>query len=121
MTTFKPIASKLKEVLTPETWCQKEFATDSNGNAVKFNHPSACKFCIIGALERVTNKPFGNVPAIYISHMRYAIYQISESFKSLAEYNDTATDFKQIQILLNKYEQIETTEYERLMLNQLQS
>lgn len=44
---------KIKELLSDETkWCKNDAAKDKNGNAVIPTSNDACKWCLVGAIDK---------------------------------------------------------------------
>ena len=44
-----------KLIETPDRWCQGDFARDEKGESVITVSPEACKWCMIGALEKAAD------------------------------------------------------------------
>ncbi len=41
------------KLLEQTDWCQRTYARDKFGYPTKLNDPSACRFCMVGAIKRV--------------------------------------------------------------------
>jgi hypothetical protein len=57
--TTKTTSQYLRDVRalidTPEKWVKGFYAANADGRPVRPNDPAACKFCIRGAMDRVTS------------------------------------------------------------------
>ncbi len=105
----KPIATFIKQLLTPTTWCQQDYAVDVDGNRTSPNSPTACKFCILGAFEKVTKEVYDTFPSVHRILLHDAVADITkDGFKAVSVYNDQANSFEAISTLLDKYEELET-------------
>lgn len=81
---------KVKELLArPKAWTQRAFARDKDGKAVLWNTPSACQFCLIGAVRFCY--PDMHEQDLVLSKLKEAIKRhevIEESFMGVSGYND---------------------------------
>ena len=73
----------------PDNWVQHKFAEDSSGHTVDSTSPSACKFCIVGALAKAN---IGSGSALSSPQGRR---QICEAIKSggYGEFNGSIPNF----------------------------
>lgn len=54
MDTIEILKSARKLIEKPENWTQDTRARNENGDGVHVDDPSACRFCIVGAIAKVT-------------------------------------------------------------------
>ncbi len=73
---------KVKEFLTRERWTQGELARDSCGKKVEINDPSACSFCLEGALFHCYSE------GEYLLHLDRISFALGEP---IFEWNDSHT------------------------------
>ena len=90
---------KLSELLSDESkWIKGRFAVDSDGNMVSTNDPSACRFCLEGAIYRCCRGPgLGQILN------RVDIRTRAKGYNSIPAFNDDEnTTFEDIKTLLNE-------------------
>jgi hypothetical protein len=113
--TFKPIASDLKQLLTPDTWCQRTFAVNKNNDITNPLSSEACKFCMVGAVERICRERWPNVVPAYRTLLLTAVKMVAGSYRvSISAFNDEVKSFDEIIPVLDKYEELEKEELQLL-------
>lgn len=56
MKTLKEVLIGAKDILSdPNKWCKGASAVNSNGYAVEALQHDACKFCMLGAIEKASD------------------------------------------------------------------
>ena len=54
----KEVLIKARELISdPNNWTAHAYARDAKGERVEINSPAACKFCALGAVQRVIGRP----------------------------------------------------------------
>jgi len=74
-------------IASPDHWCQGDFARDFRGNGTFATNPSACRWCLLGTLEKSLHH-FG---ASYnlLSVARAALEErLPKTFMTLQHFND---------------------------------
>jgi|SRR5688572_5578872 len=106
--TYKGVLGGALELLSDQDrWTQKAHARDQCGNPVKPIEPSACCWCLLGAVARSSNE-FGIIPPQvlrYLTEMMY--YYYGTQFETLGEMNDYVSHDLILQFLQNCISQFE--------------
>ena len=76
---------KAWELLEQKGWCQGVYARNLYGRKVDPHHKSACRFCLLGALDKIYD-----ATSIAMMEAKQALYQhVIPHNMGLAEWNDT--------------------------------
>ena len=78
------ILRKAKALIdSPEKWLKGSYAADEHGNALQIDNQIACKFCSVGALQKICDDA-----NVYFGAM---FYLGRETSNNVAIFNDTHT------------------------------
>ena len=80
----------------PESWIQNNIAEDADGHPTFVSSPTACRFCLLGAICRVTASSNREKDLIECLH---AVDDTRQLDDGIPEFNDTATHDEVLSIL----------------------
>lgn len=86
--TVSECLERAAELIEPEgKWCQGHYAIDVAGDNTSFNSPTACRFCMVGAIWRTVVNAGANATCdIYHAAQR----GLPDTNMLLSDYNDAA-------------------------------
>ena len=85
-----------KLIEAPESWIQNNIAEDAAGNAIYSYDPTACRFCLLGAIHRVAHAQGRALDMIECLH---AVDDDQQLGDGIPEFNDSATHSEVLALL----------------------
>jgi len=109
-----------EKIDTPDKWIQGDMCANAKGHVVRYDDPTACKFCLVGAML-MTRKEIENIPlraykidgeAWYFPLHREARSVVEEQVQGrhLTSFNDMSTHAEVIEALNKAIREVEIRE-----------